>query len=401
MDFKNTATRMDLTEVTVLSLTRAGLLGEKCSIDPQTDWSKLFSISYRQGIINIIYRALKLSDADIPSDYLRLFQAKALKNLRTDYQQRAELKILFQSFEEEGIRYLPIKGILIKNLYPRPELRWMSDADIIIDKSVMDQIVSVMEKLGYSYKNESLHEQTWEKCGFQVEIHTSALSRTYSFYNDYFSDPFLIAEHEGGMCYHFSGDDMLLYSVCHLAKHYLNDFGNLRNVIDLYYLLQEPGIDQEHVERVLKEWRLEEFFHILRETVDDWFSGTEMGEKSLLLLGHVLKNTEENSERQIFARRLARYNERGSRRSRGLKFRYFLTSLFPTLQEMRLVYPVLKNLPFLLPFFWIWRIAYGLFFNRSHVKRFVDTSFRYSEAVIEQYMKEAEAVGLQDMVTQG
>ena len=128
--------------MTVLSMTRAGLLGEKCRIDPQTDWSKLFSISYRQGIINIIYRALKLSAADIPSDYLRLFQAEALKNIRTDYQQRAELKILFQRFEEEGIRYLPIKGILIKNLYPRPELRWMSDADIMQETEVLYTKVS-------------------------------------------------------------------------------------------------------------------------------------------------------------------------------------------------------------------------------------------------------------------
>ena len=401
MDNKNTVTGMDVTEATVLSMTRAGLLGEKCSIDPQTDWSKLFSIAYRQGIINIIYRSLKHSDTGIPEDFLRLFQVEALRNIRTDYQQRSELKSLFESFEEAGIRYLPIKGILIKNLYPRPELRWMSDADIIIEKNSLEQVCPLMEKLGYAFKKGAPYEQTWEKDDFQVDVHSSALSRSYSFYEDYFADPFALANHTEGMCYQFGGYDMLLYSICHLAKHYLDDFGNLRNVIDLYYLLQDPSLNMKHVEQVLKEWRMDGFFEILRKTVTDWFSGAEMGEKSRLLLGHILKNSEKNTEYKVFALRLVKFGNKENRRLKGLRFRYFFASLFPPLREMRLAYPLLERVPFLLPFFWFRRILFGLFFNWDHVRRFADASFRDSEAVVKHYMEEAEAVGLLDMAMQG
>ena len=43
---------------------------------------------------------------------------------------RAEI---FSRFREHGIRYMPLKGVIMKELYPSIGLRQMSDNDILID----------------------------------------------------------------------------------------------------------------------------------------------------------------------------------------------------------------------------------------------------------------------------
>ena len=44
----------------------------------------------------------------------------------------AHKKCSFTIAEENGIDYLPLKGYNLKKLYPKPELRTMGDADVLI-----------------------------------------------------------------------------------------------------------------------------------------------------------------------------------------------------------------------------------------------------------------------------
>ncbi|MBQ2536909.1 MAG: nucleotidyltransferase family protein, partial [Ruminococcus sp.] len=39
----------------------------------------------------------------------------------------AERSKILREFDERGIRYLPLKGIILKGIYPKPEMREMSD----------------------------------------------------------------------------------------------------------------------------------------------------------------------------------------------------------------------------------------------------------------------------------
>jgi len=390
---------MDKTETAILELVRSGLLGNKCDSDLQIDWSKLYSVSFRQGILGIVYGAIKQSDLQVPAEFLRLFQVEALKNVRTDYYQRTEIQALLSAFEKAGIRYIPLKGIILKNLYPKPEYRWMSDADILIDENQLDQIQPVMKSLGYAYIEHMPHELTWEKGkDFIVELHTLALHPQKKQMDEYFKDPFLLADQVNDVRYQYNANDMLLYAICHLSKHFIYDLGNLRNIIDIYYLLQDPSLDLSYVNQKLQEWKLDEFFDLVQRTVNDWFQGKELDETSELFLSNVMNKTKAFEEAWGAVSRLIKNGANQKKNSKGWKIRYFFSSVFLPYNVMKRKYTILEKLPVLLPFVWVWRIVHGVLFDRKHVKNYVDASFKNSDASMEQYMKLATAVGLQEML---
>ena len=62
------------------------------------------------------------------------------------------------AFEKNGIAHMPLKGILMKQLYPRPDMRIMGDADILIRVEQYEKIKPLLEELGFAEKLESDHE---------------------------------------------------------------------------------------------------------------------------------------------------------------------------------------------------------------------------------------------------
>ena len=48
--------------------------------------------------------------------------------------QQREAEILFETLTKNGVRILPLKGIVLKKIYPRPEYRQMTDIDILADE---------------------------------------------------------------------------------------------------------------------------------------------------------------------------------------------------------------------------------------------------------------------------
>ena len=63
--------------------------------------------------------------------------------------QQLELENVMAHFEKEGIDYVPLKGWIIKNLYPKPDMRSMCDVDILIrdedKKKIFDRFYRVDE----------------------------------------------------------------------------------------------------------------------------------------------------------------------------------------------------------------------------------------------------------------
>ena len=86
-------------------------------------------------------------------DYCRFF-------MRSEAQMQAIGRI-YAAFDANKIDYLPVKGCNMKPLYPKPELRVMGDADILIRMEQYSQIVPIMESLGFEATQESDHEYIW------------------------------------------------------------------------------------------------------------------------------------------------------------------------------------------------------------------------------------------------
>lgn len=98
---------------------------------------------------------------------------------------------------------------------------------------------------------------------------------------------------------------------------------------------------------------LEEFEKTLEREISLWFSAENptLDETGVALLSDgVYGRIEKLWERKL--------QEKG-------KFKYFAERLFPPYKVMKQRFTLLEKLPFLLPFFWIWRLIRGAFCRRK------------------------------------
>ena len=72
---------------------------------------------------------------------------------------------------------MPMKGVILQQLYPRVGMRQMSDNDILIDPAYRKEVQDYMEKNGYETDSvmQSIHDEYMKKPAYHFEMHIAML----------------------------------------------------------------------------------------------------------------------------------------------------------------------------------------------------------------------------------
>jgi len=92
------------------------------------------------------------------------------KNILLD----AERTAIFERFEQQGIWYMPLKGSILKELYPENGMREMADNDILYDSTKQAEVKKIMLSMGYSAESvgKSHHDVYMKPPVLNFELHT-------------------------------------------------------------------------------------------------------------------------------------------------------------------------------------------------------------------------------------
>ena len=101
-------------------------------------------------------------------------QAKA-KAIRKVAVMEIDKELLFERFEQEKIWYLPLKGTVIKDLYPSIGLRQMADFDILFDSRYQKKVRDIFLELGFTCEHygKGNHDVYFKKPVSNFEMHTA------------------------------------------------------------------------------------------------------------------------------------------------------------------------------------------------------------------------------------
>ena len=92
-----------------------------------------------------VLAATALESAGVRDDAFVQAKGKAIRKAVLFNLERAAI---LEKLEAAGIWYMPLKGAILQDYYPDLGLRQMSDNDILVDLSRMDDIKAVMAGLG-------------------------------------------------------------------------------------------------------------------------------------------------------------------------------------------------------------------------------------------------------------
>ncbi len=198
----------------------------------------LFEAAKRHHIITLVDAGL--NKCGIKSDDFTEASAKAKrKSLLFD----AEMAKISADLSAAQVLYLPLKGILLKKLYPQVGMREMSDIDILFEKSAVKAVRDVMLNNGYESVSfdKTNHDIYTKPPFFNVEMHRELFDDIYlpKVY-EYFSKKNYLSAVDGVRC-EMSAEDMYIYLTAHMYQHHMTAGTGIRPLIDLYLYLKRYG----------------------------------------------------------------------------------------------------------------------------------------------------------------
>ena len=267
---------------------------------------------------------------------------------------------ILQELEKAGIWYMPLKGILLKDWYPKFGMREMADNDILVDPRRMKDIRKIMENLGFSVEDHGTgaHDVFYKKPVSNFEIHRKLFSSNEApglaaYYADV-KDRLVRAEEKPGGGnrheYRFTDEDFYLYLTAHEYKHYSENGTGLRSLLDIYIFLRHAEPDREYVARETPKMGIAEFELANRELARTLFSGEALTPAQREMLDRMACSGSYGKPIEGVQKKIA---EKG-------RFGYVLSRLTLPYADMQDDFPVLRKAPVLYPACWAWRLVRGL-----------------------------------------
>ncbi len=261
---------MDITEHRRISLIMLDLIAlivdNKDASDivlEASDFDALYKIATYNGLGAITAFALK--KAGYRNEYFDIIYAKAQrKNILFD----REYHFLCEKLDEAEIRYLPLKGILLKQIYPSPCLREMTDIDIFFDSSP-EKVKSVMLQSGYSCDQyDKTNHDVYRKASlFCVEMHRSLVDESlFPTLYQYFEKLTYAPAGNSSFRMQMTNEQMYIHLISHAYIHDTLAGTGLRTLLDIYLYLQaySDRMDMDNIRRELELAGLSEYEMSLR-----------------------------------------------------------------------------------------------------------------------------------------
>lgn len=318
------------------------------------DPEKLFSLAKDHDVAHFIGYAVDkgtLNIADVKMQ--KAFRQQFFMATRRVIILETEIRKIKDAFEQFHIDYVPLKGAVIRKLYPDQWMRVSGDIDILVHPNELEKAESVLVKeLNYSVTDEgSHHDHVTAPNGYHVDLHftlTEREERAKPILDDVWNKCYLVdgKKHE----YQMEDDIFYLFHMFHTATHFKLGGCGLRPVLDTWLLNHKVEFDAEKRKVLLQQAGLLQFSEVFEKLAEKWFSGKDI-------------QGMEETEDYIFNGGLYGGTQRivAAQAQKGSRISYLISRAFPSATIMKNVgYPVVRKWEILLPICWIHRLVRGL-----------------------------------------
>ena len=383
---------MNITHKCAIALTKSAITGQPETLPEEMDFAAVAYLMERQGLVALCYLGALNCGIDEEDPTMQHLQDMYCISLISSERQMELIQQISQAFEENGIDHMPVKGTLMKNLYPDHAMRYMCDADILIKEEQYAKIPPLMESLGFYEKGESDHEYIWKHQFLMVELHKHLIPSYNKDYYSFFGVGWDLAKVQNGYRWAMTKEDAFIYDTIHFAKHYRDSTANSHFIIDLWICMRAyPDLDLAYIRRRMRDLKMEVFFDNILLLCKAWFEDGNCNEVAERITASLFEDQKNKKELVEIAKKTKEAQNAGSaekaRRSR------IFHRIFPTKEQMAWSCPQFKHLP--LPIAWVARWGISVKKIGKAIKSEKEIKETISEQVMENYRQDLEYVGLQ------
>lgn len=378
----------------ITALLKSAITGVPQQLPAGFDIQTAAPLIQRHHMVSMAYIGALTCGIPQQDPLMQQFFRSYCKVLQISERQMQALERVFAAFEKNGIDYMPLKGTNMKQLYPKPELRIMGDADVLIQMEQYEKIIPIMESLGFTPKMESDHELSWQSADLYLELHKRLIPSYNEEYYAYYGDGWEFARLQSGSRFAMTPEDSFVYLFTHFTKHYRDGGIGCRHVVDLWvYLRSYLNLDEAYIQRELEKLKLLEFYQNMRRLITVWFEGAAADDKTDFMTEFIFASGSWGAMDSGAISMGLRNAKRGG--SFGSKLIYVWRHLFPGVALLKYKYTVLQKVPWLLPVVWVIRPFYKVFAEWGSVMQHKRKLDLMSQENIDERRQMLQYVGLE------
>lgn len=111
---------------------------------------------------------------NLPKNLLKTVDFARNKDLRLYVLLNDALQKIETALNEEQIPYIPLKGSVLRNLYPAPDMRTSSDIDVLVHEEDIDKAVDAIESAtNFEMDHRAYHDISMLNKSVHLELHFS------------------------------------------------------------------------------------------------------------------------------------------------------------------------------------------------------------------------------------
>lgn len=363
----------------------------------QLDWERIYRVADYHKITNLVYLAMLGNGKKVPQRWQDAFAERYRQGLQYgEVCKEAEQEIL-ALLDMREISCALLESCEFRNLYHVAEAASSVPLRLLMDEESYTLAKGYLIDLGYETDRfyTGFGERMKRVSGITVEIYRKPPFQTPAYEKQM---QFLLRRTFIKETYHtirtLSFEDRFIFYMAKCAYHYAQDELVIRELMDLYlyHKTWQEQINQDHVRKVLSDFRVEQLADKLLHLSYMWFgsleelnleddqryepeafdelenrilsrgiTNNEMNEtdQQAVMLREMIEKSEDKERRQ---ERWARWKQRSTERREelGRKLRW----AFPEYRYMCTMYPILEKIPPFLPFCWLMRLIRFLFIKK-------------------------------------
>lgn len=246
------------------------------------DFSILYKIGKKQSLIPIIRTGLK--QCGYVSDTEKYLEQEYMKSMYQFVQHDQALKELGEVFEKCGIEYLPLKGSVLRDLYPEPWMRTSVDIDILIHEEDLEKAIEEIEKAtSFCFLKRNYHDVSMTNDKVHFELHFS-IKENMDNIDRLLSEVWSYAyKNEDSYLFRMTPEYQIFHTIAHMYYHMCSGGLGIRPFIDLWLLRNKTAYDEKTVRSMCSDCGILTFYEKSCDLSDSWFSRKDYSEDSELL----------------------------------------------------------------------------------------------------------------------
>lgn len=327
---------------------------------PEETAAELYRLSAAHDMAHLTGSAL-LRRGLLPAGRIRdAFEKQVMLAVYRCETQRGELTRLRDALHAAGVPFLPLKGAVLRTLYPEPWMRTSCDIDILVPEEQADSAARLLsEQLDYAYEFKNYHDISMKApSGVHLELHFSIRENTKSI-DPLLSDCWSYAFASANCEYRFSNEYFFFHHLAHASYHFLHGGCGVRPFLDLWLLEHRVSFDAAARDALLAQAGLTAFAAQARHLSEVWFGGAAHNDvtrdmERYLLTGGVYGSAENLMNMQQLRQ--------------GGRARYVLSRVWMPYASLCCKYPSLEGRPALTPLYQLRRWGH-LLLSSADTKR--------------------------------